>query len=735
MCNRCMTQHLRSGSQPRDATECVMDYDCKDNYSNWLWTYFFNVVKPPRAGRHRYRRLKAIIPDVNIHKNAKCYRTAAAQLSGLGKLQRQQMTIETEDREETKPGQVAIPDRAPRTLNATLASWFGFRIWDSRLPGAVRLRTSAIRAARIWNPEHGLIEGWSNAFGIKTGDGGPPEVGPIVSTVTIMVVSESDLTFCSERFNAALMDMHLYDNTIVACHYTIPPNLADPQHQDTLSRTWEAAVAKVVLAHPLLQAGIRKIKGKKPSFIRVDAIDLSKHIEWRMIDPKTEDYGAVRNKIYTEELCRKYEDVESQPGWRMVILRGLAPNDMEVMFGFHHTLIDGMSAKIFHEDLVKALNSNPDPQGKLVQNHAFRTTATPFNTPPPQDTAVPFKNTPGNIASTLFYELTPQKVLTTLSASTRNFARRYKGWPPITPLDPKTMRPVTAPIKTHFATFSVEKDVLANILANCRAEKITFTALLQVCVLVALVKEVDGSQTGSILRGGTVIDMRRYIKPNTKDMSHPLRDPSRMIVNIVTRMAHSFGQAEDEGDLLDRIRELNSSDDLSANWTELSKVIWTLSKRFRSEIQARLDLGAKNDTAGLMGFVPDWRQYLKETIAKPRYCTWIVSNIGVLEGGGGSETGSAGQNGQEEKRWSIRKAYFAASAEVTNGALAVTSVTVRGGELSVDFTWEVGVIEDRVGEEIARGVERLLRQVAGEVRLSCSAHQAPKKSRAGTKEL
>lgn len=508
--------------------------------------------------------------------------------------------------------------------------------------------------------------------------------------------------------------MHLNDNTMVTCHYTIPPDLADPQHQETLSQVWETAVAKVVLAHPLLQAGIWKFESKKPSYIRVDAIDLSKHIKWRMIDPKTEDYAAVRKEVYTEEFCFKYPDIETQPGWRMVILRGLEPNDMEVMFGFHHTFMDGMSAKIFHEDLLKALNSTPNPDGKLVQNHTFRTTATPSATPPPQDTAVPFKNTPANIASTLFHELSPQKVLTTLSATSRNFAQKYKGWPAITPLDPKTMRPVTAPIKTHYATFSLERDVLSKVLANCRAKKITITALLQVCVLVALVKEVDGSQTGSIIRGGTIIDLRRYIPPQTKgDQSNPLRQPSRMIANMVTRMPHAFGHAEDEENLLERIRQLNSSDDLNANWTELSKIIWTLSKRVRSEIQARLDLGAKNDTAGLMGFVPDWRQYLKDTIAKPRFTSWAVSNIGVLEGGRGSESESGAGNG-EEKKWYIRKAYFGASAEVTNGSLAVYSITVGGGDLSVDFTWEVGVVEDRVGEGLARGVERLLRQVAGE---------------------
>ncbi|KAM7213085.1 Alcohol acetyltransferase domain containing protein [Rhypophila decipiens] len=514
-----------------------------------------------------------------------------------------------------------------------------------------------------------------------------------------------------ECMQAASSSMDVYHSTMVSCHYMIPDDLVDQSVEQQLISTWELAVARVVLRHPMLQVGLRKLDSKKPSFVQVDTINLSNHIEWRPIDPDKEDYDAVRKELYTEQLDNKFPFLEIQPPWRMLILRSLkgpTANDMEVIFGFHHCLHDGMGAKTFHEDLVRALNNPDESRADLVRDHKIKPNATTANIPPSQEDALKFTNTLPHAASSIFYELTPPRLLNTLSSSTRAFVQKCKAWPPITPFDLKANKP-TRPSRTHYANFSIPPDMLPIILSHCRTHKTTITALLHSLVLISLVQQVPASETGSIIKSGTAIDLRRHVIPHTKSKSHPLSNPSRVVANIVTKMSHTFGDDESEANLLENIRKLTKSDTKSDE-EELTKIMWSMATKVRKELQDRLDLGLKNELAGMMKFVGDWQEYLRDAMFKPRTASWMVTNIGVLEG----DPEGAGGDGQKN-RWHIRKAYFTASAEVAGPGFAVCSVSVRGGELCVEVTWEVGVIEDRVGEAVTAEVERWMRNIGGMV--------------------
>ena len=118
-----------------------------------------------------------------------------------------------------------------------------------------------------------------------------------------------------------------------------------------------------------------------------------------------------------------------------------------------------------------------------------------------------------------------------------------------------------------------------------------------------------------------------------------------------------------------------------------------------------------------MHFVTDWRDYFKHLLKKPREASWIVTNIGVLDGGVSVSEGASGEgtdgDGKVMSKWHIRKAYFTLSVEVPGPGIAVSCVTVKGGEMCVDLTWEEGVVDESIGVKTADDVGRWLRRIGG----------------------
>lgn len=236
--------------------------------------------------------------------------------------------------------------------------------------------------------------------------------------------------------------MGLQNSIVLTCHYLVPEDLVHSKHQDSLAQIWELAVARVVLAHPFMQLGMINLDSKIPSFVQVETVDLDNHIEWRTVK-EPEDYSTIRKETTLEQLVKKFKSVDTVPGWRMTILRNLQQDggkDLEVIFEWNHPFFDGTGAKIFHEDLVKALNTVTGDMtnggfDSNLESHTFKTNVTASNLFPTQDAAVNFSYSVPFMAGMAMKEFIPRKVLLSLSASEKSLADNCKGWPPITQLN------------------------------------------------------------------------------------------------------------------------------------------------------------------------------------------------------------------------------------------------------------------------------------------------------------
>ncbi|KAH8165421.1 hypothetical protein CIB48_g2816 [Xylaria polymorpha] len=170
------------------------------------------------------------------------------------------------------------------------------------------------------------------------------------------------------------------------------------------------------------------------------------------------------------------------------------------------------------------------------------------------------------------------------------------------------------------------------------------------------------------------MDHRRNLPPAPPDA--PWGRSDRAVGNYVTQLPHRF-----EPELVARIRSKLPADasegrDLSA---DLQRELWAVSAQNRLEIVRKLE-------AGLFKYVTDWKQTMRGIAKRTRQFTWLVTNIGVLDGNtstGPNTTTTRSPNGgdtnsDDGQRWSIDRAQFGLSAEIPAAAIEFAPVSVAG---------------------------------------------------------
>ncbi|KAI8678903.1 hypothetical protein NCS55_00612800 [Fusarium keratoplasticum] len=233
------------------------------------------------------------------------------------------------------------------------------------------------------------------------------------------------------------------------------------------------------------------------------------------------------------------------------------------------------------------------------------------------------------------------------------------------------------------------------VLAACRAHKTTLTGLLHTIALISLTPYVP--KEVSEVTGSTPLNLRRFIPARSE--AFPDLEPNRTVSCCVTSTEHKFDQ-----ELLDRIRDRIKATADGSKLSTCADIMCDVLARVREELQEKLSQGLKNDLVGMMGFISDWREHAKEAQRKPRAATWLVTNLGVLDGENGSD--------QLTERWSIQRADFLLSADVAGPALTICPVAIKGRDLTINVGWQGGVVDDELGEQVVGDIGKCFRDVA-----------------------
>lgn len=468
-----------------------------------------------------------------------------------------------------------------------------------------------------------------------------------------------------------------YAGTGVSCNYVVPEHLADIAQQDELRQILDLSIARTIRQHPMLQVGIFREDSRKPAYIELDTVDLGQHVEWHVIRAP-QDYDTASRAILKRLIEAKYPDVETRPAWKIALVPHEEGKTLEVMFVWNHSIGDGMSGKIFHETLLRHLNSPSSADDEaLLEDRVLEVSGSAQDFPPPQEKMVKYPISLGLTVSTLWNEV----------VKSSKHSNTHALWAPIR----------AGPVKTEIRRITVENSTVQMLLIACRKHKTTLTALLHGIILVSMASQLQQQQAGGFTCG-TAINMRPFTPPSPP--GYPKLKPDETMANIVSIMDHEF-----DVDLVAYVRnQIERPSSETDGRSPFAKVIWSSATTTRDEIRKAVDLGVKDKTVGLMGFIHDWREESKNEAKKSRQWSWLVTNLGVLDG-------AASVNRAENVggAWSIESASFSISAQVTGPAISVCPIAVKGGKLSVDFCWQDGVVDTAVGERLVSFVEDWLK--------------------------
>lgn len=492
-----------------------------------------------------------------------------------------------------------------------------------------------------------------------------------------------------ERFEAAMHSMGLYKSSMVTCRFSIPaslmlePALGPDDLLETLRRKIESAIALIVLQHSMLRVGLRNEHSRKPAFVELESVDFRNHIEWRTLSPSV-DYERELLRLIRDRLDVKVHSPEDRPAWRILVLHIETTDFVDIMVEWGHAQIDGISVKLFHENLLRRLNNGDEAGPSLFKDRVL--TIPPEKRRdllPPLHALCKFPITAGWAMKTIWKEAKPPALSGKLDLQA--------NWAPIQ----------LTPYVTKYRHFNIDNRMLQNVLAACREHKTTLTGLLQTLAIFSLATRLSPEKARGFI-GTTVVNIRP-IMSSKFIRSHNI-DPSNTMANFVTMVDHEF-----DTELVAKVRgRVNESSGKETYMTALEEYLWPTAERVRGDLQRRLDDGRKNDQMGLMKFIPDFRMLLKDWAKKPRVYSIAVTNLGVIDGDP-SNANTPETGGGQSDRWAIRRAIFSVSPEVHHAAFVVCPVAVRCKELYVSCDWQDAALAEGLAEGIVADLESWLR--------------------------
>ncbi|KAI0190354.1 hypothetical protein EV127DRAFT_481038 [Xylaria flabelliformis] len=325
-----------------------------------------------------------------------------------------------------------------------------------------------------------------------------------------------------------------------------------------------------------------------------------------------------------------------QPGWRVVVLKEADADSIEVLYVWNHPHHDGMSGKIFHEQLLQSLhegsiNGTEPPIPRFLPDSTSWLLDLPDSSamlPPPPEILSSFPISPLYFLQIFWKELKPHKL------------ERF-----------------------------VNSGTVSKLVDACHQHGTTIMGIFQALVLVSLAPMLEDMK-GFASR--TPYNLRRILPSKTAE--YPWLEPKDSMCNNVSVIDHEFDTS-----IVTQIRSQIPKEAGISLSPSLLDIVWSVVNRIRREIKARLDSGVRNDVIPMMQLVHDWRTQQESETRKPRYLSWLVTNLGVLDGGGFNKR-------QDPNRWAIRKTDLLLSAEVPSAALSVSIMTIKDEQMCISYT-------------------------------------------------
>jgi len=460
-----------------------------------------------------------------------------------------------------------------------------------------------------------------------------------------------------ERFFIHRHHLKLYNSVAVTATYTAPRKLL--QAAGNIESLVYTALQTVINKQAILGVTVQDADTPEPKWVRLESIDLSRVVSIVDIDPKSNLDTALQTAHTIE-----FEPVDELPLWRVVIFAldsQLKANNDSFSFGvgffFHHGIGDGLSGKAFHLSFLPALNELSDT--KFIQQSTIQIPKLPL---------IPNVELNAEFPVTIWFAL---KQIINEFVFSRASPLSWTG--PLVPTTPPTTRPTI-----NIRSFSLPSPAITTLLAKCRAEGTSLTALFAVLVArkLALMYPTH-SRFSSIIpfslrkfSGHTPLDIGVYFSGATTSFSSETPLPSGHI-----SCASPAAGSEDTA-------------------------LWDSARAYKASI-ATLTSSPANQGVGLIKFVKNnLPGFFLGKLGKARENAFEISNIMSLDGTSGEV--------------SIERVHFTATLATFAVPFLVDVASVKGGDMTACVCWDPTVVEEKDAGEMSSWFEGQVRGLCEE---------------------
>lgn len=465
-----------------------------------------------------------------------------------------------------------------------------------------------------------------------------------------------------------------------------------------------------------MRVGLIDEDTNRPAYVHVPSIDLSRHVCW--LEPlDVEDMDVAMETELTMQLSTRWENLDRQPPWKVTVFiirepnqdDGTKPNGpdvtaaaIEILYTYHHALGDGTSGTIFHNQLLRALTSADSSVSSMSYRRAILTLREPADLPPTQEELVPFRLSRPYV----------------LKAAWRGYGPSWfqckPDPPPWTGLLPTQL---SRPYTMNLRLLRIPPDTVTKLVPLARAHDATITGLFHALVATSLVRRLSASDEARFFAFGSAVSLRRCVdRQKAKQSSF---DPETQFAVLVSSLAHSVP--------LEMMDQLHNAVGIGMGMGmgmegggDADKAMWDVARAVTASLRERVATLPRDDVSGLLKYIADMRAFNRSVDGKPASWTWQVSNVGAMQPcppmtavkeqkaaphDDGAAEGSVAEEAVDG--WRIMRAVFSQSALSAATAVMLNLVGLVDGELTCTVTWQDGIMDDHVMEELVSDLQSL----------------------------
>ncbi|KAE8361082.1 hypothetical protein BDV27DRAFT_167193 [Aspergillus caelatus] len=218
------------------------------------------------------------------------------------------------------------------------------------------------------------------------------------------------------------------------------------------------------------------------------------------------------------------------------------------------------------------------------------------------------------------------------------------------PPDSWTAVPQSTPVRTRFSSLLLSTAETMGLAAMSKKEQTSVTAALQTLIASSIFSALPSRYR--TLQADCAVSLRRFLP-------EPIRATS--LGCYVGSLSMTYGRM------------------VSFNWTE--------ARHTKTIIDQELAKGASDMPVGYLGHIPDQHAWMLQKLGRRRMSAFELSNIGKVPA-------------SRKLSFEIESILFSQSASACSAAIKVSAVTGRDGLLALGFTWQEGIVEANMIEQI-----------------------------------